>query len=861
MPYKKVAWLHSLGFKGTAALVCIAGGLLLGALWVVNTTGKKQVLEESSKLIEQTGDNAVEILSGRSAEIASLVRTIATLTSLLPKDEKIYLETFPEIYDFNGDNQVAGGGIWPEPNQFKKDVIRRSFFWGRGPNGTFKYYDDYNDPGGKGYHNEEWYVVVRHTGPGRCFWSKSYMDPYSFQPMTTCTVGTFEKGQLTGTVTVDLKLEGIEESMLELQKLTGGYAVLLDRNGKFIAFPKAGKSAKTITTDDNGNRSEEFLTVNEFASKQPLFQPLANVVSKMNRTILEDARKSHDYSASLAEKIDAASYQINREEAEFITAVILDPLKDRTRKTKLLKTFAMENDLVLGQPSLGYLFHVPKSYWKLVIVKPLHEITATATRLVEPMIFKLGILILILTGMGYFLLRHYLVRPILQVAQSVKHVETLMVGGRISELTNQKLETHSNDEIGVVSQFFETLSRSFASSQEVIEEQKEKLEKIVEERSKKVEEVGFELRKSRRFLDNLVSNLPGMIYSCKNDENWTLVYVNFQCYTLTGYSAQKFLNQEVLFGKDVIHQDDQERVWREVQKALAEKKPYQITYRILTASEELKWVWEQGLGIYSSSGELDSLEGFIIDITRQKDSEKKLEFYALELQRSNKDLEDFAHLASHDLQEPLRKIVTFGNRLKDQSSKMGEKARDYLERMQNAAERMKNYIDDLLEYSRVTSIPRPYKLADLGKLTKQVLEDLDLQIKNNNATIQVDTLPTLELDSIQISKVLQNLISNAIKYHRPDVPPVVNLTSSYDEREKTWNIEVSDNGIGINEKYFERIFKPFERLHGRGTYAGTGIGLAICHKVVQRHKGKVSVRSTLQKGTTFIITLPESQTD
>ena len=187
MPYKKVAWFHSLGFKGTAALVCIAGGLLVGALWVVNTTGKKQVLEESSKLIQQTGDNAVEIISGRSAEIAALVRTLATLTPLLPKDEKTYLQTFPEIYDFNGDNKVAGGGIWPEPHQFKKEVVRRSFFWGRDPDGAFKYYDDYNDPEGKGYHNEEWYVVVRHTGPGRCFWSKSYMDPYSFQPMVTCT--------------------------------------------------------------------------------------------------------------------------------------------------------------------------------------------------------------------------------------------------------------------------------------------------------------------------------------------------------------------------------------------------------------------------------------------------------------------------------------------------------------------------------------------------------------------------------------------------------------------------------------------------------------------------------------------------
>jgi len=437
----------------------------------------------------------------------------------------------------------------------------------------------------------------------------------------------------------------------------------------------------------------------------------------------------------------------------------------------------------------------------------------------------------------------------------------LIAEGRMSEFKNLKLENHSKDEIGVLSQFFETLSKSFASSQEIIEEQKRKLERRVEERNREVEEVGFELKRNRRFLDNLVSNLPGMVYSCKNDNSWTWAYVNDHCYTLTGYTPQDFRDQKVIFAKHILHQDDKDRVLREVRKALEEKRPYQITYRILTASGELKWVWEQGLGIYSPTGELDSLEGFLIDITQQKDSEKRLEFFAAELKRSNKDLEDFAHLASHDLQEPLRKIVTFGDRLKEQLSGLNENAKNYLDRMQRAAERMKNYIDDLLEYSKVTTAPKPYKLTDLGKLTEQVLEDLDFQIKNNNANIQVGTLPTLELDPIQISKVLQNLISNAIKYHRQDVDPIVSLTSSYDEEEKAWNIEVSDNGIGIEEKYFQRIFKPFERLHGRSTYEGTGIGLAICHKVVHRHKGNISVRSTLQKGTTFIITLPESPTD
>jgi len=246
-------------------------------------------------------------------------------------------------------------------------------------------------------------------------------------------------------------------------------------------------------------------------------------------------------------------------------------------------------------------------------------------------------------------------------------------------------------------------------------------------------------------------------------------------------------------------------------------------------------------------------------MAQKEKSEEKAKAYAQELKRSNQDFEDFAHLASHDLQEPLRKILSFGNRLIQQSSGLSEKNKDYVERMQRASVRMMNFIDGLLEYSKITTIPRPYKITDLGKVIQHVLEDLDLQIKNNNATIQVGTLPTIELDPIQISMLLQNLVSNAIKYHRQDVAPIVNLTSSYDKKEQIWTIEVSDNGIGIEEKNFARIFKQFQRLHGRSAYEGNGLGLAICKKIVDRHGGTLKVNSVLGKGSTFIISLPKIQ--
>ncbi|MEE9258094.1 MAG: ATP-binding protein, partial [Nitrospinaceae bacterium] len=257
--------------------------------------------------------------------------------------------------------------------------------------------------------------------------------------------------------------------------------------------------------------------------------------------------------------------------------------------------------------------------------------------------------------------------------------------------------------------------------------------------------------------------------------------------------------------------------------------------------------------------EADYVNVYGVDITERKLAEEKLKHYSAELERSNKDLEEFAYLASHDLQEPLRKIITFGDRLKDKSADMDEAEMDYLDRMQKAAGRMKQFIEDLLEYSRVAQVQKPLERIDFKKLIDEVLVDLELQIKNKGATVHVGELPTLEADSGQLQTLFQNLISNALKYHREDVAPVVNVTSSYCEETNRWQIEIADNGIGIDEKYFKRIFKPFERLHGRSAYEGTGIGLAICEKIVRRHQGEISVRSVPQNGTTFTVFLPEKQ--
>jgi light-regulated signal transduction histidine kinase (bacteriophytochrome) len=239
----------------------------------------------------------------------------------------------------------------------------------------------------------------------------------------------------------------------------------------------------------------------------------------------------------------------------------------------------------------------------------------------------------------------------------------------------------------------------------------------------------------------------------------------------------------------------------------------------------------------------------------------KLQAFAGELQRSNRELQDFAFVASHDLQEPLRKIQAFGDRLRSKyGDALSPEGRDYLERMQAAAQRMHVLINDLLAFSRIASKGQPFVPVDLDRIAHEVLSDLEVRVQENGGRVEVGDLPEIEADPMQMRQLLQNLIGNAFKFHRPGEPPVVRVEGrvSADERPRV-TLEVSDNGIGFDSKYLDRIFTPFQRLHGRSEYEGTGMGLAVCRRIAERHGGTITATSVPGEGSTFTVELPRYQ--
>jgi PAS domain S-box-containing protein len=277
------------------------------------------------------------------------------------------------------------------------------------------------------------------------------------------------------------------------------------------------------------------------------------------------------------------------------------------------------------------------------------------------------------------------------------------------------------------------------------------------------------------------------------------------------------------------------------------------------------WAGVSVMALRDGAGRLKGFSKITRDLTERKRIEEALARRAEALARSNADLEQFAAVASHDLQEPLRKIQAFGDLLGAECGPaLNDEARGYLERIINAAGRMRTLINELLSYARVTNKVQPFRPTGLGDVARQVVSDLEARLQESGGRVELGELPTIDADPMQMRQLFQNLVGNALKFRRPEEAPLIRvhgrpLMSTDDATTGTCELRVEDNGIGFDEKYLDRLFRMFQRLHPRGAYEGSGIGLAICRKIVERHGGTITARSTPGRGSTFIITLPVAQ--
>jgi PAS domain S-box-containing protein len=326
-----------------------------------------------------------------------------------------------------------------------------------------------------------------------------------------------------------------------------------------------------------------------------------------------------------------------------------------------------------------------------------------------------------------------------------------------------------------------------------------------------------------------------------------------ETYRIFGLAPQEFRPTYEGF-LSFIHPDDLMAVNHQVEEGLKFGKYAPYDYRIVRRDGSIRSVQALGETRFNQTGQPLMMLGTVQDITELKQAEEHLKRTLLDLERSNRDLEDFAYISSHDLQEPLRKIANFSDMLAQQyRDQLDEQSVRYFGYVTEGARRMQALINDLLSYSRVGRAELRLIPAPLEEILQGTLNDLHALIKENRAEISHDPLPTLKVNPHQMGQLLQNLIANAIKFHN-DRPPRIHLSARQEGRE--WQVCVRDNGIGFEPQYAEGIFTVFKRLHGQGEYPGTGIGLAICKKIVERHGGRIWAKSEPGRGATFCFTIP-----
>ena len=380
-----------------------------------------------------------------------------------------------------------------------------------------------------------------------------------------------------------------------------------------------------------------------------------------------------------------------------------------------------------------------------------------------------------------------------------------------------------------------------------------------------------QLAQERNLLRNLIDAIPDHIFVKDREGAYVLDNIAHRRFLnipdtehLTGRTMFDFFPKELAA---IYHEDDQS-VLQSNHPILNREEP------AVTANGDLIWLSTSKVPLRSVDGtQLIGLVCVSANISERKLAEEKLRVFAAQLERSNAELRDFASVASHDLQEPLRKIQAFADRLRLKcGDALEEQGLDYLARMQNAAGRMQTLIQDLLTLSYVTSRAQPFSHVNLGEIIQGVLSDLELRIEQEGAKIEVGALPTIDADPVQMRQLFQNLLSNALKFHKPGHPPEVTVSArvlpapepqtagaGIGGGEDICQIVVADNGIGFDEQYVEQVFTLFQRLHSREEYEGTGIGLAVCRKIAHRHGGSIVAKSERGQGATFIVKLPVKQ--
>ena len=448
-----VAWHDSLQFALSikALLIFVIG--IASLLFVITFVVKSLLIESEKRVLLKTGVSVVGDIGQIIKSTESHTKALASLGAILPKDKSLFRKTVPQIINQPGNEDIiAGGGIWPEEFLFDPQISRHSFFWARDENNQLEFLDNYNKAEGSGYHKEEWYVPVKYVPKERCYWSKSYFDPYSFEPMVTCTIPIKDKNMdFTGAATLDIKLSGLTKLIEKTTQSIDGYAFVVDRNNKFLSYPDLAK-AKYTEVNELGEKSVDFLHAEAFTEVFPDFSPIAKQLAIINKEVIEGAENTGADLALLAEKLAYDSYQIEKEDALLLAAILLSNDDSQDHQVLHQNSFKTESDVLLKEPVLVQIFLMPETFWKLVLVTPESAITQKIESSINYILFYLVTIIIFIFGFGYWLIGKAVVRPFKKLVY------------QLSSDSEKPLDESASNEFGLVARKINTKTQQLRDS-------------------------------------------------------------------------------------------------------------------------------------------------------------------------------------------------------------------------------------------------------------------------------------------------------------------------------------------------------------------------------------------------------------
>lgn len=802
---------HNIQIFVPICFLLLLAAIITVVVYTTHTIIKPVLLKERMYGIGETGKSVVTKINsmlGQTEIAASVVGS--TATSLLPNFEAIK-KTVPSIFNMDSLEQViAGGGIWPEPFKFDPSKEKFSFFWGRDSHGNLRFYNDYNI---SGYHREEWYIPVKYLKGNKVFWSRAYIDPFSHEPMVTCSIRMDRNGQFIGVATVDLRLSGLNRLFSGTAEEIKGYVFALDRNNRFIIFPREyyGLIEKK---DKKGLLARRYITSEDLAHRYPEFKPISKRLEKLNQTIIKKAREKGNIE-QLAQKLLKESDQISPREALLIAAYLNESKESRLTGATHVERFSVDNDIIFHEPAMVSIFLMPETNWKLIVTVPKSVAVAPVSQVTNSIVVSLAVLItLVLFFAGLSLYLHIL-RPLRQITNQLKKIE------KDSGDLSLELDIPANNELGELAYYFNLRTRELRNSEERYRTIFNRASEGISLSSIK----GNFIAVNPRFAEIFGYESPEEVIEKVRTYN---LYVNL--------ADRKKVLAGIKAGKGTVHQE----VW------FKKKDGSHILVALNLAP------------ITDPEGNVKYLIAMTQDITRTKELEAEL--------RHAQKMEAIGTLAggiAHDFNNILAAITGY-TELAMIKVKDTHQVRKYLSQIGLAAQRAKELVRQILTFSRYTDARK--EPQDLAKIIKEVLKLLRSTLPAN-ITIETRIRPTgpVLADPSDLHQIVMNLCTNAYHAMREDGGV---LTISLNEKELNDNmaqelglqpgsyavLQVKDTGCGMDQQTMGKIFEPYFTTKSQDE--GTGLGLAVVHGIVKGLKGCIRVESTLGKGTIFKVFLP-----